>query len=388
MRRDGLEGVGRAVAERAARGREDQLLDGPDRLADEALEAGRELVQQNLEALQVPLEDLAAALALMARGDSPLLLDEREPPAGFDSRPERGRGIDAERSGRHANHRPDRRPDRAADRRPQAFQGGAPGPETGFVRYRIEVGAMHGVQHGNIMGAIANEAGLGARQIGRIRIHDECSHVELPAGMSPEMLKHLEQVWVAGRQLQIREDSGDDLPPRAAAAGPAPGRAGKPGRPRDAGPKGRKRAFETSNGPGGYAAHGSRSSGGKFGPAASGDRPRPQRGEESSPTGPRRQRPAGEASGKPTGKPSRKTFAGKATDPAAGKPTPGKFSGKKPHAKAEDKGPGTPADAGRSRRAAAAAAEGGAQPPKRPKLKRPPRTRAERKEFLAGRKKR
>ncbi|MFU8877286.1 MAG: DEAD/DEAH box helicase, partial [Wenzhouxiangellaceae bacterium] len=208
-------------------------------LQDDALEAGRELIRQNLEALQVPVEDLAAALALMARGDSPLLLDEREPKAAFESRPERGGRRDFDRPAgrtgqgpdRQPGRQPDRRPGHQSGRRPEHSHGREPGPEAGFVRYRIEVGAAHGVQPGNIMGAIANEANLAARQIGRIRIHDDCSHVELPAGMSPEVLKHLEQVWVAGRQLQIREETGETMPPRPAPSRRPPDRDRKPGRP-------------------------------------------------------------------------------------------------------------------------------------------------------------
>jgi len=332
-------------------------------LQDEALEAGRELVQQNLEALQLPLEDLAAALALMARGDSPLLLDERGPQAAFESRPERGHrgGFDAagERSGRHANHRPDQRPARPSDRRPAHSQGHGPGPEAGFVRYRIEVGAVHGVQPGNIMGAIANEASLGARQIGRIRIHDDCSHVELPAGMSPEVLKHLEQVWVAGRQLQIREDSGESMPPRSVPSRQAADRDRKPGRPRSAEGEhsGTRRSHEAPRAPGSAAPRPPWKSSRKHEERTAGDTPRP----------PRKPRPAADR-----GAPSKPYPAGGSSTDAGSKPTRA--------------APGT---TGRDKRAASTAGtEGGTQPPKRPKLKRPPRTRAERKEFLAGRKKR
>ena len=48
--------------------------------------------------------------------------------------------------------------------------------------YRIEVGHMHGVKPGNIVGAIANEAGLEARHIGRIEIFEDHALVDLPSG--------------------------------------------------------------------------------------------------------------------------------------------------------------------------------------------------------------
>jgi ATP-dependent RNA helicase DeaD len=49
-----------------------------------------------------------------------------------------------------------------------------------MVRYRIDVGRDHGVQVKDIVGAIANEAGIESRFIGRIALYDESSTVELP----------------------------------------------------------------------------------------------------------------------------------------------------------------------------------------------------------------
>jgi ATP-dependent RNA helicase DeaD len=69
--------------------------------------------------------------------------------------------------------------------------------------YRIEVGRAHGVQPGNIMGAIANEAGLDGKFIGRIVLRDDHSFVDLPAGMPKEIFRQLQKVRVAGQQLQI-----------------------------------------------------------------------------------------------------------------------------------------------------------------------------------------
>jgi len=74
--------------------------------------------------------------------------------------------------------------------------------------YRVEVGSAHGVQASNIVGAIANEAGLDSQFIGRIRISDEHSTVELPTGMPKATLKDLRGVWVCNRKLQMsRGDS-------------------------------------------------------------------------------------------------------------------------------------------------------------------------------------
>jgi ATP-dependent RNA helicase DeaD len=74
--------------------------------------------------------------------------------------------------------------------------------------FRIEVGRSHGVTPSQIVGAIANEAGLEARFIGQIDIFDRHSMVELPDGMPREVFEHLQKVRVAGQPLRISR--GDD----------------------------------------------------------------------------------------------------------------------------------------------------------------------------------
>ena len=70
-------------------------------------------------------------------------------------------------------------------------------------RFRVEVGESHGVKPENLVGAIANEAGLDAEFIGRIDIDHKHSYVELPAGMPKFLLKDLKRVWVCEQQLNI-----------------------------------------------------------------------------------------------------------------------------------------------------------------------------------------
>ena len=45
-------------------------------------------------------------------------------------------------------------------------------PDVSMERFRVEVGYDHGVKPGNIVGAIANEAGLDSKMIGQIEIYD------------------------------------------------------------------------------------------------------------------------------------------------------------------------------------------------------------------------
>jgi ATP-dependent RNA helicase DeaD len=69
------------------------------------------------------------------------------------------------------------------------------------------VGHAHGVQPGNIVGAIANEAGIESAHIGRIEIFDAYSTVDLPEGMPKEIYKHLRNTWVCGQKLAISVES-------------------------------------------------------------------------------------------------------------------------------------------------------------------------------------
>jgi ATP-dependent RNA helicase DeaD len=70
-------------------------------------------------------------------------------------------------------------------------------------RFRIEVGWRDRVKPGNIVGAIANEAGLNGRSIGRIHIFDTHSTVDLPRGMPDDVFNGLRNLKVMNRELRI-----------------------------------------------------------------------------------------------------------------------------------------------------------------------------------------
>ncbi|MBY6203342.1 DEAD/DEAH box helicase [Halomonas denitrificans] len=175
--------VGDVEARRAERfqARIRAALEGDD------LEAGREIVSRAREALGVTPEDLAAALAVIARGDAPRLGVDR-PSVRFEEPPADGG------------------PERTGARRGRPAPAAQPARDEGLVGYRIEVGARHGVKPGNIVGAIANEAGLDASRIGRIDIQPTFSIVDLPADLDPQVVEHLGTVRVAGQALRIALD--------------------------------------------------------------------------------------------------------------------------------------------------------------------------------------
>jgi ATP-dependent RNA helicase DeaD len=274
-----------------------------DALESSDLDLFRDMVERYERERNVPAVEIAAALAKLVQGDSPLLLaapaerpraarEERE----FAPREHRGAATRkfVERDNASREHRSDSRPpparsfaersDAPPPRRHEERQFTPPAPashgnvgetffdddapprparerapresDVGMETFRIEVGHTHGVQPGNIVGAIANEADLESRYIGRIDIRDDYTLVDLPEGMPRELMEHLKKVYVAGQPLRIkhagpgdtaggrsqrphgRHAEGDSRPPPRGprpphAAGPRkPGGFSKPGKPR------------------------------------------------------------------------------------------------------------------------------------------------------------
>jgi ATP-dependent RNA helicase DeaD len=97
-----------------------------------------------------------------------------------------------------------------------------------LTRYRIEVGHDHGVTPREIVGAIANEAGLEGRYIGRIDIGGDHSLVDLPSGMPKEIFQHLKGVFVRGQALRISRAAPGDAAPAGGRDRDGRGPRGKP----------------------------------------------------------------------------------------------------------------------------------------------------------------
>jgi ATP-dependent RNA helicase DeaD len=70
-------------------------------------------------------------------------------------------------------------------------------------RFRVSVGRKHGVKPGELVGAIANEAGIEGDYIGTINILEECSTIDLPEGMPKQILRHLKKTRVKGVNLSM-----------------------------------------------------------------------------------------------------------------------------------------------------------------------------------------
>ena len=209
-----------------------------DTLAVGELELFQQLIEQYEQEHNIPAIEIAAALARIAQGNQPLLLTP--PPKREREHAPREREQGRERDGHeHRGEREHRSRDR--DGAPREFVARPVRPhhtEEGKRTYRIEVGHEHGVKPGNIIGAIANEAGLESGFIGRLSIRGEYSLIDLPEGMPSEVFEHLKKVWVSQQQLRIKEWDGDDsgageAPPRRPGGGYRPGGFKKPhGKPR------------------------------------------------------------------------------------------------------------------------------------------------------------
>ena len=195
-----------------------------DAVASEDLSFFEGLVSEIQQEHALEPTKIAAALAYLNQGDEPLLLTEnaRKREHGRDrDAGDRGRGAD--RGGRERSARRERGGEGQRDRNDDGFkerprrksssQGGEAKPlkdhpDVKLDRYRLAVGHDHDVKPGNIVGAIANEAGIDSEFIGHIDIYDDHSTVDLPAGMPGELLKKLKAVWVCGQRLDISRSGG------------------------------------------------------------------------------------------------------------------------------------------------------------------------------------
>jgi ATP-dependent RNA helicase DeaD len=154
-----------------------------DALNASGIDLFRSLIEDYARENDVPMADIAAALATQSRDGEQFYMVE--PPL----------------EKRRREDRPER-----SDRGPK--QARIPGQ--GFATYRIAVGKRHKVSPGAIVGAIANEGGLHRSDFGHISIRPDHSLVELPAMLSRETVKALERTRIQGILINLQPDR----PPR------------------------------------------------------------------------------------------------------------------------------------------------------------------------------
>ena len=144
------------------------------------------ILEQYQQQYDIPAIEIAAAFASIAQGGKPFLVKEMPK-----TKPtETGKNREYSVTQRESRHR-----EKGSDRFTR--------DNTPMVRYRLAVGEQHGVQKGDIVGAIANEGGIESRQMGKITILKDHSFIDLPEGMPKDVFKDLQKTKVRGCPLEI-----------------------------------------------------------------------------------------------------------------------------------------------------------------------------------------
>ncbi len=173
-------------------------------LQETLLESDFEHYRVVVEALadEFDVFDIAAAAVRLAHQASSGTDDEdQEIPTArvFDSdRPRResegrGRGVRGDRSER-------------GERGGRVRRGRGDRSDSDVTRLYIGLGRLAGIRPGDLVGAIANEAGIDARAIGSIDIADRFSIVEVPDAAADSVIDALRQTTIRGKRVQVRRD--------------------------------------------------------------------------------------------------------------------------------------------------------------------------------------
>ena len=162
------------------RGALEEILEGEDR---NALERFRVVVESLCEEHD-PFDVAAAALKLAQENDGGED-DDAEIPAFADRRRER-----PERANKVDRMKRDRRET----------------PEHGMTRIFIGIGRFAGIRPGDIVGAIANEAGISSKAIGAIDISDRFSIAEVEGDLAETVVASLQGARFKGRTVTVKLD--------------------------------------------------------------------------------------------------------------------------------------------------------------------------------------
>ncbi|HWM92356.1 MAG TPA: DEAD/DEAH box helicase [Thermoanaerobaculia bacterium] len=162
-------------------------------LKEEDLELYLTLVEELAEEEGLDMAEVAAAAARLARGDKPLEME-----------------IEPE---------------------PQQVAA----PQGGMVRLFLSAGRRNGVRPADIVGAVANEAGVPGKSIGAIDIYDNFTFVEVPEEYRDQVLDRMSRATIRGRPVEARiarpEGPGSPERPDRPSQGFRPPRGGPDRRP-------------------------------------------------------------------------------------------------------------------------------------------------------------
>ena len=159
-------------------------------LASEDLSFFLDVVAAIEEKHDADVHEIAAALAFLAQKDRPLQM------------PDTGRPDIAQLAA--SGGKPERPAREARDNRAEILERRRDYAEGRLARYRIDVGREHMASPKDIVGAIANEAGIESRFIGQINLFEDYSTVELPSDLPNDVLQILRRARVRQQLLNIR----------------------------------------------------------------------------------------------------------------------------------------------------------------------------------------
>ena len=77
-----------------------------------------------------------------------------------------------------------------------------------MAKIYIGAGRNAGIRPQDLVGAIANEAGVAGSLVGGIQITDRFSLVEVPEEVAPQVIKALGKTTIRGKKVQVRRDNG------------------------------------------------------------------------------------------------------------------------------------------------------------------------------------
>ena len=179
-------------------------------IASKDLSFFQDLIETYARDKDIPMEQVAAALAKLNHGDTPFLLPKNQNLEHTKSDHKTfNHGTLEHKNSKFKNQEFKKKNLKTRDLKTSAKKKNQPIKsniiplERGMERYRIEVGHCHGVRPGNIVGAISNEASLESKYIGNIVINQDFSFVDLPSGMPQQTFKLLEKTRVSSRQMAI-----------------------------------------------------------------------------------------------------------------------------------------------------------------------------------------
>ena len=155
------------------------LAEIDETLRTQNLEFFHTLLENYLLEHTLSAEQIAAALAYMAQKDQPILLRENST-------------KQSSKESLKKSSEPKQKPKKSAKK-----------PRIKMETFRLAVGKKHQVAITDIVGAIANEADIDSAYIGKIRLFDTYSTVDLPAEMPKHVFRHLKNVYVRQQKLLI-----------------------------------------------------------------------------------------------------------------------------------------------------------------------------------------